>query len=54
MGDTTQGDWNRVARKKAYQDALRMNGLDADELVFTVEEHSFEAGCSVFDTTILL
>jgi len=49
MGENTQGDWNRVARKKAYQDALRMNGLDPDELVFTVEEHSFEAGCSVFE-----
>jgi LacI family sucrose operon transcriptional repressor len=49
MGETTRGDWNRVARKKAYQDALRMNGLPPDELVFPVKEHSFEAGCSVFE-----
>jgi DNA-binding LacI/PurR family transcriptional regulator len=49
MGETTQGDWNRVARKKAYQDALRMNGLPSDELVFTVKEHSFEAGRNVFE-----
>ena len=49
MGGTTQGDWNRVARKKAYQDALRINGLPADELVFTVKEHSFKEGCNAFE-----
>ena len=49
MGDTAQGDWNRVARKRAYQEALRTNGMDPDELVFTVNEHSFEAGCNVFE-----
>jgi DNA-binding LacI/PurR family transcriptional regulator len=49
MGETDRGDWNRVARKRAYEDALRMNGLSSDEFVFTVEEHSFEAGCQVFE-----
>jgi len=49
MGDAAPGDWNRVARKRAYQDALQTNGMDPDELVFTVKEHSFEAGCDVFE-----
>jgi DNA-binding LacI/PurR family transcriptional regulator len=49
MGETPQGDWNRVARKRAYADALRMNGLSSKGTVFTVKEHSFEAGCQVFE-----
>ena len=47
MGDPAQDDWNRIARKRAYEDALRANGLSPDEFVFTVEEHSLEAGCQV-------
>lgn len=49
MGDMERGDWNRIARKNAYHQALRANGLPSDENVFTVKEHSYEAGCEVFE-----
>jgi DNA-binding LacI/PurR family transcriptional regulator len=48
MGDAERGDWNRIARKNAYHQALRLNGLPPDEHVFTVQEHSYEAGRRVF------
>ena len=50
MGKTGQGDWNRVARIEAYNEALRINGVPLDErLVFEVADHSFEEGYKAFD-----
>jgi len=50
MGETGQGDWNRVARVEAYKEALRINGVPLDErLVFEVADHSLEEGYEAFD-----